>query len=163
MVQSLFKFQDGCVFLKYETLFFWCCVESHSQTCIMLKPFTLKTGMYAVSVHVNGYNFTYLFWYPLHLPKSDPVIIFLFPVLASIFTSCGFVIYLRLFAIWNVDTESATKYFSFPCWFLFLHTSASSVTISFSFSFSYYYYYFFPFQQTFSSWPFFWKYVHYWS
>ena len=60
---------------------------------VTLKIFTLKSGMYAVLVHVNWYNLPSLFWYPFQSPRSNPVIVLLFPVLTNIFTSLRFIIF----------------------------------------------------------------------
>ena len=68
----------------------------------MLKIVTLKFGMYDVSVHVTGKNSPYLLWYPFQSPRSNPVIVFLFPVFATIFTYSRFVIFLKMLTICDV-------------------------------------------------------------
>ena len=93
---------------------------------VTLKIFTLKSSMYAISVHVTGYNLPSIFWYPFQSPIGKPVIIFLFPVFSTVFTSRRFVIFFRLFTICDVDPESATKICSISLSIVFFHASVSS-------------------------------------
>ena len=115
---------------------------------VTLKIFTLKSGVYDVSVHVTWYHLPSIFWYTFQLPRSDPVIVFLFPVLTTVFTFLEFDIFFRLFTICGVYPESETKKISISLLIvLLLHACASSpkksslwyissVTLAFSFSFS---------------------------
>ena len=117
------------------------------NTCVTLKIFTLKSGMYAVPVHVIGYNVPYLFWYPLQSPRSELVTVFLFPVLTTVFTYSRLVIFFWLFTICDVEPESATSICSISLLIvLFSHTSASypkksSSWYIYSFKLEFYFYF----------------------
>ena len=65
--------------------------------------------MYDVSVHVTRYTLPYLFWYPLQLPQSDPVIVFVFSVFTNMFTSFRFFVFLMLFTMCYIPGPAPCK------------------------------------------------------
>ena len=108
IVYALFEFQDFCIFLKYETLFFLHHVQSFSQYArVTLKIFTPKSGMYAVSVHVYGQNLPSIFVIPSICLEAKPVLVLLFTIFNPVFNSCRFFMFFRLFTICDIYPELA--------------------------------------------------------
>ena len=117
------------------------------NTCATMKKHTLTYDMYAVSVHVTGYNLPSIFWYLFQYHQSKPATVLFIPLFTTIFTSHMFVMLLRLFTICDVDPDSETNIYTGSLLIFFLPTSASypenslSWTISsMEFEFSFYLY-----------------------
>ena len=96
MVYALFRFQDSCVFLSTRLSFSDITLNPLVNACVTLKIFPLKSGMYVVSIHFNSYNLPSLLYYNFQSPWSESVIVFLFLVLTTVFTSPRFVIYFQV-------------------------------------------------------------------